>query len=254
MISFENVSFSYDKVKKANSRKVLKGISFQIHEGEKVGLAGANGVGKSTLLKLLVGLLDRYEGQITVDGIKVEPCQYPQLREQVAYVFQDSDSQLFMNTVYEDVAFAPRNYGLAPEEVDRRAMNALQAVHMEGKKDCQIYRLSGGEKKLAAIATVLSMEPRVLLMDEPSVALDPQNRRNLIRVLNALHTAQLIASHDLDFLYDTCDRILLLSHGELMADGTPDQVLLNENLMRANGLELPLSFSRRSVSCYNISE
>lgn len=249
MISFENVSYCYDKVKTKYSRDVLKGISFRIREGEKIGLAGANGVGKSTLLKLIVGLLDHYEGRITVDGILVEHRNYPQVREKAAYVFQDSDSQLFMNTVYEDVAFAPRNYGRSPEEVEKRTMDALRAVHMEEKKECQIYRLSGGEKKLAAIATVLSMEPEVLLMDEPSVALDPQNRRNLIHILKELPVAQVIASHDLDFLYDTCDRILVLSDGKLVADGTPDQVLLNEERMQAYGLELPLSFSRRDTSC-----
>lgn len=249
MVFFENVSFCYDKVKTNYSRNVLENISFQIQEGEKIGLAGANGVGKSTLLKLLVGLLDHYEGKITVDGIPVEPSRYSQIRERAAYVFQDSDSQLFMNTVYEDVAFAPRNYGLPAEEVERRALEALRAVHMEAKKDRQIYRLSGGEKKLASIATVLSMEPKVLLMDEPSVALDPQNRRNLIHILQGLQVAQVIASHDLDFLYDTCDRILVLSGGKLVADDTPDQVLLNEQLMQTHGLELPLSFSRRGTSC-----
>ena len=128
-------------------------------------------------------------------------------------------------------------------------MDALRAVHMEEKKDRQIYRLSGGEKKLAAIATVLSMEPEVLLMDEPSVALDPQNRRNLIHILEELPVAQVIASHDLDFLYDTCDIILVLSDGKIVADGTPDQVLLDEERMQAYGLELPLSFSRRGTSC-----
>ncbi len=167
------------------------------------------------------------------------------IRAQIGYVFQDSDSQLFMSTVYEDVAFAPRNYGKSEEEVERLTMRALGQVCMEGRKDRQIYRLSGGEKKLASIATVLAMEAKLMLLDEPTVALDPKNRKNLIRVINGLPGAKIIASHDLDFVYDTCQRVVLLYKGEIAADGDAEKILTDRKLLETHGLELPLSFSRR---------
>ena len=150
-----------------------------------------------------------------------------------------------MTTVYEDVAFAPRNYGLSEEEVDRRVQSALEAVHIAHLKDKPIYQLSGGEKKLVSIATILSMTPDIILMDEPSVALDPQNRRNLIRVLNEFNHLKIIASHDLDFIWDTCKRVILMAEGQIIADGPVEEILRNQELLEKNGLELPLSLSRR---------
>ena len=160
------------------------------------------------------------------------------------YVFQDSDSQLFLSTIYEDVAFAPRNYGLSPKEVEERVNAALQAVHIEDIKNKPIYKLSGGQKKLASIATILSMKPELILLDEPSVALDPKNRRNLIHILNELDVLKIIASHDLDFIYDTCERTILLADGKIVKEGKTEEILLNKELLEQNGLELPLSFSR----------
>ena len=147
----------------------------------------------------------------------------------MGYVFQDSNSQLFMTIVFDDVAFAPRNYGLSSAEVDKRVHDALRQVHILELKDKQTYKLSGGEKKLAAIATILSMDPDIILMDEPSAALDPKNRRNLIHILNELPQTKLIASHDLDFIADTCTRVLLLSHGEIVADGNACELLHDKN-------------------------
>ena len=207
-------------------------------------MIGANGAGKSTLLKLLVGLLADYKGDIKIGGTRVEKSSLAHIRRKTGYVFQDSESQLFMSTVYEDVAFAPRNYGLSEEEVKKRTIRALENVHMEQMKEKQIYRLSGGQKKLASIATILSMEPDVILLDEPSVALDPRNRRNLIRVLNELPGTKIIASHDLDFIYDTCKRVILISDGRITADGPAEELLKDKVLLEHNGLELPLSFSR----------
>lgn len=150
-----------------------------------------------------------------------------------------------MSSVYEDVAFGPMNEGLQGEELEERINKALDLVHMQKKKHEKIYRLSGGEKKRTAIATVLSMRPDILLFDEPSVSLDPRHRRGLINVLNELPYTMLIASHDLDFIYDTCDRVLLLSNGKLVADGPTQDILTNKKLLEENGLELPLSFSRQ---------
>ena len=230
LLEIQGLSFGYGGL----NHRVLEDINMVMNEGESVGIIGANGVGKSTLLKLLAGLLD----------MKKENMR--RIRAELGYVFQDSDNQLFMPTVYEDVAFAPRNYGRSEEEIHRLAMKALEQVGMDEKKDRQIYRLSGGEKKLASIATVLAMDVKLILLDEPSVALDPRNRRNLIHVLNGLAKAKLIASHDLDFVYDTCQRAVLLSKGGIVAEGEAKELLTDQKLLEEHGLELPLSFSRRS--------
>jgi len=239
-IDLEDVSFEYEK-----GRKTLDHISFTAHEHDSIGLIGANGVGKSTLLKLLVGLNLNYSGSIRVEEIPVEKDTLPKIRERIGYVFQDSDNQLFMPTVYEDIAFAPRNYGLSESEVQKRVHQALDAVHISSLKDKPIYKLSGGEKKLVSIATILSMTPDIILMDEPSIALDPKNRRNLIHILNQFDHLKIIASHDLDLILDTCNRTILLSNGRIAADGDTSAILTDQNLLEENGLELPLCLQRR---------
>ncbi len=248
VLEIENLSFRYGNPRERAQNEVLKSVNLYVKEEESVGLIGANGVGKSTLLKLLTGLLEMQSGRIRIAGLEMKKEHLAKIRAEIGYVFQDSDSQLFMSTVYEDVAFAPRNYGKSEEEVNRLAMQALGQVCMEGQKDRQIYRLSGGEKKLAAVATVLAMEAKLMLLDEPSVALDPKNRRNLIRVLNGLPGAKMIASHDLDFVYDTCQRVVVLYKGEIAADGDAEEILTDRDLLEAHGLELPLSFSRKYFS------
>lgn len=245
VLEIEGLSFRYGDLGEKFQNEVLKQVNLLVGEEESVGLIGANGVGKSTLLKLLTGLLKMQSGRIKIAGIEMKKEHLARIRGEIGYVFQDSDSQLFMSTVYEDVAFAPRNYGKSEDEADRLSMQALRQVCMEGQKDRQIYRLSGGEKKLASIATVLAMEAKLMLLDEPSVALDPKNRRNLIRVLNGLPGAKMIASHDLDFVYDTCQRVVLLYKGEIAADGAAKEILMDRELLEAHGLELPLSFSRK---------
>ena len=239
-IDIEALSFFYER-----GVPVLEHLSVSFQEHDSVGIIGANGAGKSTLLKLLVGLELPSEGTIRVEEIPVEKGTLPRIREKIGYVFQDSDSQLFMTTVREDVAFAPRNYGLPEEEVKNRTALALERVHIAHLADKSIFRLSGGEKKLASIATILSMTPDIILMDEPSAALDPGNRRNLIRVLNEFDHLKIIASHDLDFIWDTCSRVILLDHGRIAADGSPGEVLRDEELLVRSGLELPLSQTKR---------
>ena len=207
-----------------------------------MGLVGANGVGKSTLLRILVGLNTGFQGDVMVNNIPLEKKNLKTIRKNIGYVFQDADSQLFMSTVFDDVAFAPRNYGMSEAEVNEKTMEALKVVHIEQLKDKQIYKLSGGEKKLASIATILSTEPDVILMDEPSVALDPKNRRNLINILNRLNQAKIIASHDLNMIMDTCERTILLSDGKIIKDGNTKEILLDKELMEESGLELPLGY------------
>ena len=237
IISVSHLSFGYDR-----KRMVLENINFQLKKGESVGLVGANGVGKSTLLRILVGLNTGFQGDVMVNNIPLEKKNLKTIRKNVGYVFQDADSQLFMSTVFDDVAFAPRNYGMSEAEVNEKTMEALKVVHIEQLKDKQIYKLSGGEKKLASIATILSTEPDVILMDEPSVALDPKNRRNLINILNQLNQAKIIASHDLNMIMDTCERTILLSDGKVIKDGNTKEILLDKELMEESGLELPLGY------------
>ncbi len=241
MIEVKEVSFSYNGSKK----QTLSNININIEEGESVGIIGANGAGKSTILKLLVGLELDYKGEIIINGLKVEKQNLQEIRQKIGYVFQDSDSQLFMPTVYEDVAFAPRNYGFSKEEVDERTIEALKSIGIEDLKNRQIYRLSGGEKKLVSIATVLSMKPNILIFDEPTVALDPKNRRRFINVLNSLKGMKIVTSHDLDLIYDTCNRTILIANGKIILDGETKSILDNKELLENNGLELPLSLQRR---------
>ena len=240
VVTLNHLNFCYDESQDWKDTRVLDDISFAIGAGERIGLIGSNGVGKSTLLKLLVGILPAQPGQIAVCGLEMNRANLKEIRRRIGYVFQDSDSQLFMPTVYADVAFAAENYGLPQEEVRRRTQEALELVHMQDYAQRQVYRLSGGQKKLAAIAGILTLHPELILMDEPSAALDPKNRRNLIHILNSLPCAKLIASHDLDFIYETCDRVVLLHQGKVAASGPAAEILCNGALLEQCDLELPL--------------
>ena len=152
---------------------------------------------------------------------------------------QDSDNQMFMPTVYEDMIFGPRNYGLSKEETDRRVDAVLAQLGLQSLKHRHNHKISGGEKRMAAIATILAMEPEMILMDEPSTALDPVNRRTVINTIHRLPQTKLIASHDLDMILDTCQRVILLSHGAIAADGDAETILRDKELLEANRMELP---------------
>ena len=234
MIEFQNVSFAYEK-----DRPVLRELSFRIGDGEAVGLIGANGAGKSTVMKLLLGLIAPTEGSVLVDGIRVEKKSLPEIRRKLGFVLQNSDNQMFMPTVYEDMIFAPLNYGLSREEAERRVDTALERLGMQELKHRHNHRISGGEKRMAAIATILAMEPEAVLMDEPSSALDPCNRRLVINTIRELRQTKLITSHDLDMILDTCERVILLSGGAVAADGPADQILRDRALLEAHRMELP---------------
>lgn len=234
-IDIEDLTFSY------GTTPVLQDVSLHTREKETIGIIGENGAGKSTLLRLIVGLYLNFSGTITVGGLPVTKKNLPDIRQKIGYVFQDADSQLFMSTVYEDVAFAPRNYGLPEDEVKRRTLYALERVGALGLQNKQIDTLSGGEKKLVSVATILSMVPDIIIMDEPSAALDSRNRRNLIRLMNTFDQLKIITSHDLDFILDTCDRVVLLDHGRVVMDGKAGELLRDQELLENHGLELPLS-------------
>ena len=239
MIEFQNVSFAYEK-----GRPVLRDLSFRIEDGEAVGLIGANGAGKSTVMKLLLGLLQG-EGKILVDGVEVKRDTLGEIRRKLGFVLQNSDNQMFMPTVYEDMIFAPLNYMLSREEADARVDAVLARLHLEDLKHRYNHKISGGEKRMAAIATILAMEPEAILMDEPSSALDPYNRRLVINTIRELSQTKLITSHDLDLILDTCGRVILLSNGRIAADGPAQELLRDRALLEANRMELPLSLTGR---------
>ena len=241
MLKFEHVSFSYEK-----ERPVLRELSFQIAPGERVGLIGANGAGKSTLMKLLLGLLPCRQGKIYAGGLPVSRENLAQVRRTLGYVLQDSDNQMFMPTVYEDMVFAPLNYGLCREDAEKRVDAVLERLGLTELKYRYNHKISGGEKRMAAIATILAMEPAILLMDEPTTGLDPYNRRKVIRTIRTLPQTILIASHDLDMILDTCGRVILLSQGVIAADGPADVILRDRELLEKNRMELPLCLSRYS--------
>ena len=240
MIEFQHVSFAYEK-----DRPVLRELSFRIADGEAVGLIGANGAGKSTVMKLLLGLIAPTEGSVLVDGIRVEKKSLPEIRRKLGFVLQNSDNQMFMPTVYEDMIFAPLNYGLSREEAERRVDTALERLGMQELKHRHNHRISGGEKRMAAIATILAMEPEAVLMDEPSSALDPCNRRRVINIIRELPQTKLITSHDLDMILDTCERVILLSGGRVVADGPADVILRDKALLEAHRMELPFCLAGR---------
>ncbi len=241
MIEFQNVSFSYEK-----KRPVLRDISFRIETGEAVGLIGANGAGKSTVMKVLLGLLDVQEGTVLVDGVRVEKKTLPEIRRKLGFVLQNSDNQMFMPTVYEDMIFAPLNYMLSREEAEARVDAALETLGMQELKHRHNHKISGGEKRMAAIATILAMDPQAILMDEPTSALDPYNRRIVINTIRSLKQTKLITSHDLDMILDTCDRVILLSGGRIVADGPAERILTDKALLEANRMELPFCLAGRA--------
>lgn len=218
----------------------LRGVSFLLTHGETVALVGANGAGKSTLLLHLNGCLIPQAGMVRIGDFPLTKKTLPHVRRTVGMVFQDPDDQLFMPVVYDDVAFGPLNLGLPQEDVEERVMNALSIVGATHLKDRPPYRLSGGEKRSVAIASVLSMAPSILVMDEPTASLDPKARRQLIHLLKTFTHTIIIATHDLDMVLDLCARTIVLKEGQVLADGPTWEILQNEELLDSGHLEKPL--------------
>lgn len=237
MITFQNVSFAYE-----NGTPILQDINLSVESGEAVGIIGANGAGKSTLIKLLLGLMP-CQGTITVDGMPVEKKNFAEIRRKIGYVLQDSDNQMFMPTVYEDMIFAPMNYGLSRQEAEAKVDAVLEQLNLTELKHRYNHKISGGEKRMAAIATILTMDPEVMIMDEPSNALDPFNRRAVINTVNTLPMTKIIVSHDLDLILDTCRRVVLMNHGRIIADGDVETILRDKALLESNRMELPFCFA-----------
>ncbi len=220
--------------------KAVRGISFRIHHGESVAVVGANGAGKSTLLLHLNGYLTPQTGRVRIGDFPLTKETVTNIRKTVGMIFQNPDDQLFMPTVYEDVAFGPQNLGLPPEEVEQRVTDALTRTNVAHLRDRPPYKLSGGEKRAVAIATVLSMSPDILVMDEPTSNLDPKARRTLIKLLSGFQHTKIIATHDLDMVLDLCERTIVIHNGKITADGPTAAIFQDEGLLAASHLEKPL--------------
>lgn len=218
----------------------IKEVSFRITHGESVAIIGANGAGKSTLLQHLNGVLEATAGQIRIKDTSLSARTLPEIRRTVGMVFQHPDDQLFMPTVFDDVAFGPLNQGFSGADVEQRVTRALEQVGAEHLRAKPPYHLSGGEKKRVAIATVLAMVPDILVMDEPTSGLDPCARRQLISLLREFRHTKILTSHDLDMVLDLCPRTIILHEGVIMADGPTTEIFLDDALLAACRLEKPL--------------
>lgn len=233
VLSVENLHFHYP-----DGHVALRDVSLKLCEGDKVALVGPNGAGKSTLMLHLNGILAG-EGEMSIAGMRIEPDNLPAIRAMVGLVFQSPDDQLFSPTVFEDVAFGPLHMGLPENEVRARVDEALEMVRMCDYRDRLSHHLSVGEKKRIAIATVLSMRPHILVLDEPSAGLDPRARRSLINLLRDLPITMLISSHDLLMVRELFPRMVIMDEGKIVADGLTSELMENETLLEAHGLEKP---------------
>ncbi|MBN2530448.1 MAG: ABC transporter ATP-binding protein [Deltaproteobacteria bacterium] len=219
--------------------RALDGVSFRIEHGESVAMVGANGAGKSTLLMHLMGALFPKSGAVRIGDFPLTKKNVADVRRSVGMVFQDPDDQLFMPTVFDDVAFGPINLGLPLSEVDSCVMKALETVGVAHLKNRPPYRLSGGEKRAVAIASVIALSPSVLVLDEPSTSLDPASRRHLIELLASFTHTKIIATHDLDMALDLCERTIVIHKGAVAADGKTSEILQQQSLLQASHLEIP---------------
>jgi cobalt/nickel transport system ATP-binding protein len=239
-IQVEGLSFTYP-----GGQAALREITFTIQRDENVGLVGPNGAGKTTLFLCLSGVLAASARVLQVAGLRpTDPAQRRRLPEHLGIVFQNSDDQVFCTTVFDDVAFGPLNLGLPADAVRQRVAEALERVGLTGFEQRVPYHLSGGEKRRVALAGVLAMRPEIILLDEPSIFLDPRGRRELLTLIGKLGGTKIIAAHDLELIRATCSRILVLDHGTIVADGPSDKLLGDAALMEAHGLEVPVSLRK----------
>jgi cobalt/nickel transport system ATP-binding protein len=241
-LDVRDLAFAYP-----DGHQALFGVDLRVERGERVALLGPNGAGKTTLVLHLNGILRPGRGSVSVAGLPVDAATMQEVRRRVGVVFQDPDDQLFMPTVGEDVAFGPRNLGLAEAEVQARVAVALEQVGMSGAADRPPHHLSFGQRRRVAVATVLSMHPEVLVLDEPSSNLDPAGRRELAEVLEALPVTMLMVTHDLPYALQLCPRSVVLDRGVVVADGPTRELLADAGLLAAHRLELPFGFDPDAV-------
>jgi cobalt/nickel transport system ATP-binding protein len=237
-LSVQDLAYSYP-----DGHQALLGVDLNIQEGERVALLGPNGAGKTTFVLHLNGVLTSRSGLVSVGGLAVERANLPEIRRKVGLVFQDPDDQLFMPTVRDDVAFGPANLGFRGAELAERVHAAQQAVGMEGHADRPPHHLSFGQRRRVAVATVLAMDPEILVLDEPSSNLDPAGRRELADILKKLELTMLLVTHDLPYALELCPRSVVMNAGVVVADGPTTEILSDAALMAANRLELPYGFN-----------
>jgi len=230
-----------------DGHQALFGVDLRIEQGERVALLGPNGAGKTTLVLHLNGILSGGVGSVCVGGVGVGKDTLREVRRRVGIVFQDPDDQLFMPTVRDDVAFGPANLGISGSELDDRVQAALRAVGMQAYTDRPPHHLSFGQRRRVSVATVLVMEPEILVLDEPSSNLDPASRRELADVLRSLDVTVLMVTHDLPYALELCERSVILSDGLIVADGATADVLADDDLLRAHRLELPFGYDPHTI-------
>jgi cobalt/nickel transport system ATP-binding protein len=241
VLDVRGLAFAYP-----DGHQALFGVDLHVHRGERVALLGPNGAGKTTLVLHLNGILTAGAGSVAVSGLPVTTGNLPEIRRRVGIVFQDPDDQLFMGTVRQDVAFGPANLGLTGAALDQRVRSALEQVGMADHADRPPHHLSFGQRRRVAVATVLAMEPEILVLDEPSSNLDPASRRELADILRSLDVTVLMVTHDLPYALELCPRAVVLSDGHVVADGATYDVLTDDALMSAHRLELPFGFDPRA--------
>jgi cobalt/nickel transport system ATP-binding protein len=245
-LEVNRLAFAY-----ADGHQALFGVDFKVSRGQRVALLGPNGAGKTTLVMHLNGILTAGHGEVKIDGQLVDTTDKQSLkaiRSRVGIVFQDPDDQLFMPTVREDVAFGPRNMGISGSELDSIVDQALVRVGMLEFADRPPHHLSFGQRRRVALATVLVMNPEILVLDEPSSNLDPASRRELSEIIKSLETTLLMVTHDLPYAYELCERSLILSGGQIVADDSTHNILTNTSLMSSHRLELPFGFNPKLMS------
>jgi len=237
----EGLAFAYP-----DGNQALFGVNLKVNKGERVALLGPNGAGKTTLVLHLNGILNTTHGKVYVGGKLVDTQDkegLKRIRSEIGIVFQDPDDQLFMPTVGQDVAFGPYNMGLRDTDLDNAVNQALSMVGMLDYKDRPPHHLSFGQRRRVAVATVLSMKPKILVLDEPSSNLDPASRRELADILRSLDITIIMVTHDLPYAYELCERSVILSDGIIAADGKTKEILGNSELLKKHRLELPVGFS-----------
>ncbi|MFC1558271.1 energy-coupling factor ABC transporter ATP-binding protein [candidate division KSB1 bacterium] len=237
IISIENLSFDYP-----DKKGVLKNINLNIEAGENVAIIGRNGAGKSTLLMNIIGILSGI-GEIEIFGLKLKKENLSEIRRRIGFVFQNPDDQLFMPTIFDDISFGPLNFGYSEEETQRKVKDVLKLVGLENYDFRKPHHLSMGEKKRAALATVLVFEPEAIIFDEPMLALDPSGRNDFIQFIKYIKSAKIIATHDLEMAMELCSRVILMDNGKIVADGNTREILADNKLMNNTGIGVPLSLS-----------